>query len=75
MGASSRTHDRAEPFQPGAALPAARRHLESAIRAGGLKPGDRLDSETILTGPLCESAGSHVRQAVDELVRKQTRGP
>lgn len=45
-------------------------NLEAAIRAGGLKPGERLDSETILTRRFAVSRIT-LRQAVDELVRKQ----
>jgi DNA-binding transcriptional regulator YhcF (GntR family) len=45
-------------------------NLEAAIRAGGLKPGERLDSETILTKRFAVSRIT-LRQAVDELVRKQ----
>jgi GntR family transcriptional regulator len=44
--------------------------LESAIRGGGLKPGDRLDSETVLTARYGVSRIT-LRQAVEALVRKQ----
>jgi GntR family transcriptional regulator len=45
-------------------------HLESAIRSGALKPGDRLPSEEALVRWFAVSRIT-VRLAVDELVRKQ----
>ena len=45
-------------------------HLESAIRSGALKPGDRLESEELLVRRFAVSRIT-VRLAVDELVRKQ----
>jgi GntR family transcriptional regulator len=45
-------------------------HLERAIRSGRLKPGDRLDSETVL-GRRFGVSRITLRQAVDELVGKQ----
>ncbi len=44
--------------------------LESAIRGGALKPGDRLDSESVLTTHYGVSRIT-LRQAVEALVRKQ----
>jgi GntR family transcriptional regulator len=44
--------------------------LETAIRAGELRPGDRLDSEEALTRRYRVSRIT-LRQAVDDLVRKQ----
>jgi GntR family transcriptional regulator len=44
--------------------------LESAIRGGGLKPGDRLDSESVLTARYGVSRIT-LRQAVESLVKKQ----
>ena len=44
--------------------------LERTIRSGGLKPGDRLDSETVLTARYGVSRIT-LRQAVQSLVRKQ----
>src|SRR6187551_173235 len=44
--------------------------LERAIRNGRLKPGDRLDSETVLTGRYGVSRIT-LRQAVQSLVKKQ----
>jgi len=45
-------------------------HLESEIRSGRLRPGDRLESEGLLTGRFQVSRIT-LRQAVAELVRKQ----
>jgi GntR family transcriptional regulator len=45
-------------------------HLEAAIRSGELRPGDRLDSETVLSERFAISRIT-VRQAIDALVRKQ----
>ncbi len=45
-------------------------HLEGAIRSGDLKPGDRLDSEDVLTRRYAVSRIT-LRQAVDALVRKE----
>jgi GntR family transcriptional regulator len=45
-------------------------HLEAAIRGGQLQPGDRLDSESLLSERFAVSRIT-VRQAVEELVRKQ----
>ena len=44
--------------------------LEAAIRSGRLKPGDRLDSESLLSDRFAISRIT-VRQAIEELVRKQ----
>jgi GntR family transcriptional regulator len=44
--------------------------LENAIRSGGLKPGDRLDSETVLSERYGVSRIT-LRQAVEALARKQ----
>jgi GntR family transcriptional regulator len=45
-------------------------NLERAIRSGGLKPGARLDSETVL-GQRFAASRITLRQAVDDLVRKR----
>lgn len=45
-------------------------HIEDAIRSGRLKHGDRLDSESLLISRFAVSRIT-VRQAIDELVRKQ----
>jgi GntR family transcriptional regulator len=45
-------------------------HLETAIRSGRLKQGDRLESESLLSERFAVSRIT-VRQAVEELVRKQ----
>ncbi|MGV3634431.1 MAG: GntR family transcriptional regulator, partial [Pseudorhodoplanes sp.] len=44
--------------------------LETAIRNGTLQPGDRIESETALMGRYRVSRIT-LRQAVDDLVRKQ----
>jgi GntR family transcriptional regulator len=45
-------------------------HLEAAIRSGQLQPGGRLDSESLLSERFAVSRIT-VRQAIEELVRKQ----
>jgi GntR family transcriptional regulator len=45
-------------------------HLETAIRSGQLKHGDRLESESLLSERFAVSRIT-VRQAIEELVRKQ----
>jgi GntR family transcriptional regulator len=45
-------------------------HLEAAIRSGRLKPGDRLESESLLSDRFAVSRIT-VRQAIEELVRQQ----
>ena len=60
----------AAPLQPRATLSAAREPLEAEIGRGGLKPGDRLESEARLTARFQVSRIT-LRQAVAELVRKQ----
>ncbi len=45
-------------------------HIESAIRSGRLKQGDRLDSESLLSDRFAVSRIT-VRQAIEELARKQ----
>src|SRR5215207_506258 len=45
-------------------------HLEAAIRSGQLKPGDRLESESLLADRFAVSRIT-VRQAIEELVRQQ----
>lgn len=45
-------------------------HLETVIRSGQLAPGDRLDSEGLLSQRFAVSRIT-VRQAIEELVRKQ----
>jgi len=46
------------------------RHLEAAIQGGRLKPGDRLDSEGLMSARLGVSRIT-VRQAIEELARRQ----
>ena len=45
-------------------------HLEAEILSGRLKPGDRIDSESQLSDRFAISRIT-VRQAIEELVRKQ----
>lgn len=45
-------------------------HIEEAIRSGRLNPGDRLDSESVLSERFAVSRIT-VRLAIDDLVRKQ----